>query len=102
MVTRLCLAADLPKPVVVISSQRQPNSWIVWPGGGHYRLHVTEGLLAVLEPSELEAVVAHELAHVAHRDAAVMTVVGGPGAVVLRGGFRVGRGGLWFGVSSAR
>jgi heat shock protein HtpX len=34
-------------------------------------------------------VVAHELAHVAHRDAAVMTVVGGPGAVLLRGGLKM-------------
>jgi heat shock protein HtpX len=100
-VTRLCLAADLPKPEVVVSSQRQPNSWIVWTGGGRYRLHVTEGLLGALEPSELEAVVAHELAHVAHRDAAVMTMVGGPGAVLLRGGFRIARGGFWFGMIGA-
>jgi heat shock protein HtpX len=91
-VTRLCLAADLPKPEVVVSSQRQPNSWIVWTGGGHYRLHVTKGLLDALQPSELEAVVAHELAHVAHRDAAVMTAVGGPGAVLLSGGLRMARG----------
>jgi heat shock protein HtpX len=101
VVTRLCLAADLPKPEVVVSSERQPNSWIVWTGGGHYRLHVTQGLLATLEPSELEAVVAHELAHVAHRDAAVMTVVGGPGAVLLHGGFRIARGGFWFGMIGA-
>jgi hypothetical protein len=40
----------------------------------------------LLEPGELEAVVAHELSHVAHRDATVMTVVGGPGAVLLEGG----------------
>ncbi len=88
-VERLCLAADLPKPEVVVAPERQPNSWIVWLGRGRYRLHVTQGLLAALEPSEVEAVVAHELAHVAHRDAAVMTVVGGPGAVLLQGGLRM-------------
>jgi heat shock protein HtpX len=88
-VTRLCLAADLPKPDVVVSSEWAPNSWVVWLGGGRYRLHVTRGLLDALEPSEVEAVVAHELAHVAHRDAAVMTVVGGPGAVLLSGGLRM-------------
>ena len=88
-VSRLCLAADLPRPEVVVSTERQPNSWIVWTGGGRYRLHVTEGLLAALEPTEVEAVVAHELAHMAHRDAAVMTVVGGPGAVLLQGGLRM-------------
>jgi heat shock protein HtpX len=93
-VARLCLAADLPKPEVVVSPERQPNSWVVWTARGRYRLHVTEGLLDALEPHELEAVVSHELAHVAHRDAAVMTVVGGPGAILLSGGLRMSRGWL--------
>src|SRR3954454_5353738 len=89
---RLCLAADLPKPEVVVHAERQPNSWIVWTGRRRFRLHLTEGLLECLEPRELEAVIAHELAHVAHRDAMVMTVVGGPGAVLLHGGSKVLRG----------
>ena len=55
----------------------------------HTRLHLTDGLLRRLDPHELEAVVAHELAHVAHRDATVMTIVGGPGAVLLGGGMRL-------------
>ena len=88
-VERLCLAGDLPRPEVVVNAERQPNSWIVWTGRNRYRLHVTEGLLELLAPAELEAVLAHELAHVAHRDAAVMTVVGGPGAVLLRGGSKI-------------
>ena len=46
---------------------------------------MTRGLLELLTPAELEAVVGHELAHVANRDAAVMTAVGGPGAVLLAG-----------------
>ena len=91
-VERLCLAADLPKPEVVVHAERQPNSWIVWAGHRRFRLHLTEGLLECLEPRELEAVIAHELAHVAHRDATVMTVVGGPGAVLLGGGQRIMRG----------
>jgi heat shock protein HtpX len=88
-VERLCLAGDLPKPEVVVNAERQPNSWVTWLGRGHYRLHVTAGLIDLLTPAELEAVVAHELAHVAHRDAAVMTVVGGPGAVLLHGGSKI-------------
>jgi hypothetical protein len=39
---------------------------------------VTRGLLDRLEPAEMEAVLAHELAHLAHRDAFVMTLVSGP------------------------
>jgi heat shock protein HtpX len=92
VVERLCLAADLPKPEVVVHTERQPNSWIVWTGRGRFRLHLTEGLLEALEPRELEAVIAHELAHVAHRDATVMTVVGGPGAVLLDGGQSIMKG----------
>jgi heat shock protein HtpX len=92
IVERLCLIADLPKPRIVIENERQPNSWIVSLGRGHTRLHLTRGLLERLEPHELEAVIAHELAHVAHRDATVMTVVGWPGAVLLGGGLRLSRG----------
>jgi heat shock protein HtpX len=95
VVERLCVVADLPKPAIVIEPERQPNSWIVGVAPGRCRLHLTQGLLDCLEPHELEAVVAHELAHVAHRDAAVMTVVGGPGAVLLGGGLRIARKGWW-------
>jgi heat shock protein HtpX len=92
IVDRLCLAADLPKPEVVVHAERQPNSWVVWTGRGRFRLHLTAGLLELLEPSELEAVIGHELSHIAHRDATVMTVVGGPGAVLLQGGRRITKG----------
>src|SRR4051812_22220689 len=94
-VERLCLAADLAKPEVVVNAERQPNSWIVWTGRRRFRLHLTEGLLECLEPRELEAVIAHELAHVAHRDAIVMTVVGGPGAVLLGGGSMLAGRWIW-------
>jgi heat shock protein HtpX len=97
IVERLCVLADLPKPRIVVEPERQPNSWVVSVGREHTSLHLTEGLLARLRPSELEAVIAHELAHVAHRDAMVMTVVGGPGAALLGGGARILRhGGIWF------
>ena len=95
-VERLCVVADLPKPAIVIEPESLPNSWIVSLGREHARLHVTQGLLDRLEPAELEAVVAHELSHVAHHDATVMTMVGGPGAVLLGGGSRAMRaGGFW-------
>ena len=95
VVERLCVVADLPKPRIVIENERQPNSWVVSLGRGRARLHVTTALLDRLEAPELEAVIAHELAHVAHRDATVMTVVGGPGAVLVGGGSRMARGGIW-------
>jgi heat shock protein HtpX len=85
IVARLCVTADLPVPEIVLDDERQPNSWIVDPPGRAPRLHVTFGLLDLLEPAELEAVVAHELSHVVNHDATVMTVVGLPGAAMLRG-----------------
>jgi heat shock protein HtpX len=78
IVGRLCVVADLARPEVVVHEDAEPNSWIVDPLGRPPRLHVTRGLLELLEPIELEAVVAHELAHVVHRDATVMTVVAMP------------------------
>jgi heat shock protein HtpX len=96
IVDRLCVIADLPKPEIVIEPEQQPNSWLVGLSRGRARLHVTRGLLDLLTPSELEAVVGHELAHLVHRDAAVMTAVGGPGAVLLDGGRRMMGAGWWF------
>ena len=95
IVERLCVLADLPKPTVLLDSRRMPNSWIEGTRRGGFRLHLTQGLLDLLEPRELEAVIAHELAHVVNRDAAVMTVVGGPGEALLAGGVRVASQG-WF------
>jgi heat shock protein HtpX len=84
VVDRLCVLADLPRPEIAVNEERQANSWIVDPLGRRPRLHVTRGLLDLLDPEELEAVVAHELAHVAHRDATVMTVVAMPVAGLKR------------------
>jgi heat shock protein HtpX len=94
-VERLCVLADLPKPRIVVEDERQPNSWIVGAGRRRSRLHLTRGLLDRLDGAELEAVIGHELAHVAHHDAAVMTVVGGPGAVLLGGGRRLAGRWIW-------
>jgi heat shock protein HtpX len=96
IVDRLCVLADVPKPEIVVEPEAQPNSWLVGLSRDRARLHVTRGLLDLLTPTELEAVVGHELAHLVNRDAAVMTAVGGPGAVLLAGGKRMLRGGWWF------
>jgi heat shock protein HtpX len=95
IVERLCVLADIAKPALVLDRQLQPNSWVEGTKRGGFRLHLTQGLLDLLEPRELEAVIAHELAHVANRDAAVMTVVGGPGEALLSGGVRVAGQGWW-------
>jgi heat shock protein HtpX len=98
IVDRLCLAADLPRPLVSLDPDRQPNSWVVDLPRRHPHLWLTRGLVALLEPAELEAVIAHELAHIAHRDATVMSIVGLP-ADVLEHGTGHGMGGF-FGLAS--
>jgi heat shock protein HtpX len=76
MVERLCQLADLPKPRVAVADANIPNAF----AAGHNRktatVCVTTGLMARLEPRELEGVVAHELSHIANRDVVVMTVAG--------------------------
>jgi len=73
VVERLCARIDVPKPRIHVVPTDAPNALAIGLPGRTV-LSVTRGLLRRLEPAELEAAVAHELSHVAHRDAAVMTV----------------------------
>ncbi len=88
IVDRLCAVVDLPRPEIVMSGQRQANSWVVHPLGKPPRLYLTRALRELLTLDELQAVLAHELTHIVNRDALVMTTVGMPGALMLsvRGG----------------
>ena len=83
LVDRLCALAEVPAPELVLRAERQPNSWVVHLPGSRPRLYLTTGLRELLTPDELAAVIAHELSHIANRDALVMSVVGMPGAVML-------------------
>jgi heat shock protein HtpX len=74
LIDRLCLQADLPKPKVAIADDRMPNAFAVGRSQKTATVAVTTGLLELLPPAELEGVLAHELAHVAHRDVLVMTL----------------------------
>ena len=62
---------------------------VAWTARG--RIRVTRRLLELLDDAELEAVLAHELAHLAHRDAAVMEICSGPSRVLLAFARSVGR-----------
>jgi heat shock protein HtpX len=74
MVERLCLQADLPKPKVAVIRTDVPNAFATGRNPKHSAVAVTEGLWKRLEPREVEAVLAHELAHIANRDVLVMTL----------------------------
>ena len=74
VVDRLCAMADMPKPQVAIADVDMPNAFATGRDQKHAVVCVTTGILRRLDEPELEAVLAHELSHVAHRDVAVMTI----------------------------
>jgi heat shock protein HtpX len=74
MVDRLCALADMPKPRVAIADSDVPNAFATGRNQKHAVVCVTTGILRRLSAPELEAVLSHELSHVAHRDVAVMTL----------------------------
>lgn len=95
LVDRLCQQADMPKPQVAFSDTKVPNAFATGRSPEHSVIAVTRGLLDELEPKEVEAVLAHELSHVAHRDVTVMTVAGVTGIVasLMMRSFLFARGG---------
>jgi len=104
IVDRLCLLANMEKPRVGVSEIDVPNAFATGRSPKHAVICATRGLMRRLSDEELEAVLAHELSHVAHRDVAVMTIASGVGMLaglvsriamwgaVLGGGGRGGRG----------
>jgi heat shock protein HtpX len=73
MVDRLCAMSDLPKPRVAVIPTDVPNAFATGRSPKRSVVAVTEGLWKRLNPPEIEGVIAHELAHIANRDVAVMT-----------------------------
>ncbi|MEU0572345.1 M48 family metalloprotease [Nonomuraea sp. NPDC005983] len=71
---RLCALSDAPKPRLAISPSPAPNAYTVGRSRRSATIIVTTGLRARLDPDELTAVLAHEIAHIRHSDVAVMTV----------------------------
>jgi heat shock protein HtpX len=76
MVERLCTLADLPKPKIAIIPTDVPNAFATGRSRKNSAVAVTRGLWNRLEPAETEAVLAHELAHIANRDVLIMTLAG--------------------------
>jgi heat shock protein HtpX len=74
VVRRLSLAAGLPMPKVYIIPNDSPNAFATGRNPGHAAVAVTEGILRLLSPDELEGVLAHEMAHVRNRDILIGTI----------------------------
>ncbi len=74
MIERLCVQADLPKPKVAIMRTQMPNAFAMGRSKKAATVCVTTGIMEILSPAELEGVLAHELAHIRHRDVVIMTI----------------------------
>lgn len=95
LVDRLCALADMPKPRVAVADTDLPNAFATGRSPSRAVICVTTGLLRRLDRAELDGVVSHELAHVAHRDVTVMTVAS---FVAVLAGFLT-RSVMWSGMS---
>ena len=88
MIDRLCALADMPKPRVGVSDMAMANAFATGRSPERAVVCVTTGILQTLDSEELEAVLAHELSHVANRDVLVMTVAASAGiaaGLLMRG-----------------
>jgi heat shock protein HtpX len=74
MIERLCIQADLPKPKIAVADNKVPNAFAMGRSPKSAVVCCTTGIMNILEPHELEGVMAHELTHVKNRDVMVMTL----------------------------
>ena len=97
VVEEMAIASGLPKPRVWIVPDADPNAFATGRDAATASVAVTEGLLVALSRDELQAVIAHEMAHVRNLDVRLMTLLAGMiGAIALMSdgmGRMIGRGG---------
>ena len=74
-VENLSITAGLPMPKLYIVEDSSPNAFATGRDSSHAVVAVTTGLLSILDKTELEGVIAHELSHIGNRDMLLSTVV---------------------------
>jgi len=83
LVQRLSVRASLPMPKVYVIPDPSPNAFATGRNPAHAAVAATEGILHVLSEHELEGVIAHELAHVKHRDILISSVAATIAAAIM-------------------
>jgi len=100
VVEEMAIASGLPRPTVWVVPEKDPNAFATGTDERHAHIAVTDGLLAALDRDQLQAVVAHEMAHIQNYDVRLMTLLAalvgtialisdGTGRLIGRGGGRV-------------
>ncbi|NJL96342.1 M48 family metallopeptidase [Candidatus Gracilibacteria bacterium] len=74
IVENLSKIANIPKPKIYISSDKSANAFATGRNPDNASICLNQGILDILTKSELEGVIAHELAHIKNRDILIMTV----------------------------
>jgi heat shock protein HtpX len=83
IVASLAQRAGLPMPRVYVIPQPSPNAFATGRNPEHAAVAATEGILQMLTDAELEGVLAHELAHVKHRDILISSVAATLAAAIM-------------------
>jgi len=83
VVARLTQRAGLPMPRVYVIPTMSPNAFATGRNPQHAAVAATEGILRLLDEQELEGVLAHELAHVKHRDILISSVAATLAATIM-------------------
>ena len=85
-VENLSITAGIPRPRIYIVDDPSPNAFATGRDPAHSSVAVTTGLLQILDKTELEGVLAHELAHIQNYDTRLMVLIGVlVGALVMLG-----------------
>jgi heat shock protein HtpX len=83
MTRRLATQAQLPMPKVYVIPDASPNAFATGRNPSHAAVAATEGIMRLLNDQELEGVIAHELAHVKHRDILISSVAATVAAAIM-------------------
>jgi len=82
LTARLAQRAGLPMPRVYVIPDASPNAFATGRNPQHAAVAATQGVLQLLPDDELEGVMAHELAHIKHRDILISSVAATIGAAI--------------------
>ena len=83
LTANLAQRAQLPMPKVYVIPQASPNAFATGRNPEHAAVAATEGIMRILDQQELEGVIAHELAHVKHRDILISSVAATLAAAIM-------------------